>query len=189
MSEINTIIYESIIIIVITLIVFLFSYYFIKTIKHIYFWYWVPFVPSNNFKIDKLLEKIELKPWDKFIDIWCWDWKILEAVKKNYPENEVYWIENSPDIYKLAIKRKQKNWLDYKIIKWNFFKEDFSKYNKFYTFMIPYLMPKIWLKIRNECKKWTKLYSNAYQIKWEENFKKVEIKKDKYKSYLYVYEV
>lgn len=182
--------YQKIFLIVILIIIFLWlAYYFMKIIKQIYFWYWVPFVPSSDYKIDELVENMKLKKWQKFLDIWCWDWRILEKVKIKYPDNIVNWIENSPDIYKLAIKKKKINNLDYKIIKWDFFKEIFSDYDVIFTFMTPYLMKKIWKKIKNECKDWTLFYSNAYEIKWEKIFKTIKIEKWKYCSYLYIYKV
>jgi hypothetical protein len=183
-NSLNYIIISLRILILIITIIWIIHIY--KLIKHIYFWYWVPFVPTPDYKVQELSKIIKLSEWQNFLDIWCWDWKILEIMKKTYSNAKIYWIENSPGIYKLALNRKKKNNLEYNIIKWDFFLEDFSKYNIIYTFMIPYLMTKIWNKIKKECKPWTLFYSSAYEIKWVKEYQKIEIKEN---NFIYVYKV
>jgi hypothetical protein len=55
-----------------------------------------------------------------------------------------------------------------------------------YCYMIPYMMPKIWSKIKKECKKWTLFYTSSFDIKSEKYYKKIEIKKW---NHLYIYKV
>jgi SAM-dependent methyltransferase len=171
------------------IICFFALYLLIKVLTQPFYWYWVPFVPSSDNKVKKLVEILKLKKWQKFLDLWCWDWKILEAVKENYPESHVYWIENSPSPYNLALKRKQNNKLDYTITRKNFFNEDFSQYDVIYSYMISYLMKKIWKKIKKECKPWTLFYSSEFVIKWEKYYDMVHIKNEKYKGDIYIYKV
>lgn len=164
-------------------------YFVVKEMKQAFFWFWVPYVPTSDYRIKKFTETIKMKKWQKFLDLWCWDWRVLEEVKNKNPNNLVCWIENSPGPYRLALKRREENKLDYEIINTNFFKEDFSKYDIIYSFMIPYLMKRIWKKIKSECKKGTLFYSASFKIRGEKEHSIIEIKKDKYCSYIYVYRV
>jgi len=185
MNEITKyIILFLILILIIFIIIFI-----VNMIMQTYFWYWVPFVPSTDYKIKKLLEILKIEKWQKFLDLWCWDWKILEAVKLKYPQIDVYGIENSPKPYNLAIKRKQKNKLDYTIMWKDFFKVDFSEYDIIYCYMMDYLMKKIWTKIKSECKPGTLFYASEFEIKWEEFIEKINIEEKDYKGKIFVYKV
>jgi len=50
------------------------------------------------------------------------------------------------------------------MIRGDFFKEDWSEYEVIHCYLISYLMPKIWKKIKAECKPGTKLYSSAFEV-------------------------
>jgi hypothetical protein len=173
---------------VILIIIFIINF-MVNMIMQTIFWYWVPFVPSTDYKTKKLIEILKIKKWQSFVDLWCWDWKILEAVKDKFPEALVYWIENSPKPYNLALKRRKRNNLDYNLIQNNFFKEDFSIYDIIYSFLIPYLMNKIWIKIKSECKPWTLFYVSEFEIKGEKFIDKIIIEEKDYKWKIFVYEV
>lgn len=159
---------------------------FIKEFSQVLFWYWVPFVPTSDYKIEKLLENIELKKWQKFLDLWSWDGKVLEAIAKKFKWVDLYGIENSPFPYKESQERQSKNKLDYTVYKKDFFTEDFWKYDVIYSYTIPYLMKRIWKKIQRDCKPWTLFYSNSFEIKNQKAIKKVKTVKGRY---IYIYKV
>lgn len=175
--------------VVLTLLCVVIIRFFVTELKQTWFGYGVPFVPSADFKIEELLKNLELKKWQRFLDIGCWDGKILEAVKRKSPNNEVIGIENSPSPYKKALKRKQENGLDYTIIRWNFFKKDWSKYDIIHTYMMNHMMKRIRKKIQKECKNGTIFYSNAFAVKWVEPEKIIKIEKWKYQSRYLIYKV
>ncbi len=50
---------------------------------------------------------------------------------------------------------------------------------------MPYLMNKIWYKIETECKKWTLVYSNSFDIKSQIPINKFETTPGRY---IYVYQ-
>lgn len=189
MNEILKLLVFIILFIGFTLIIIILVKFIVDMIMQTYFWYGVPFVPSADYKTKKLLEILKIKKWQKFLDLWCWDWKVLEAVKAKFPQSDVYGIENSPKPYNLAIKRLKNNKLDYTIIWKNFFNEDFSKYDIIYCYMISYLMKKIWTKIKSECKAWTLFYSSEFEIKWEKYIDKILINEKDYKGKIFVYVV
>lgn len=164
-------------------------WYFIREVKQVYFGYGVPFVPSSDLKLEIFIKNLELKKWQKFLDIGCGDGKILEAVAKKFPQNILVGIENSPNPYQKALKKRAENGLDYQIIKWDFFKEDWSEYDVIHTYMIAYLMPKIWKKIQAECKNGTLFISNSFEIKWVQADKVLEVKNGKYSGKYFMYRV
>lgn len=159
---------------------------FSKILVQVVMGYWVPYVPTSDFKIKKFVEVLEIKKWQKFLDLWSGDWRILHAVWKKYRKIKLFWIENSFLPYRLSLKRKKENNLDYTVYRKDFFKEDFSKYDVIYSYTITYLMKKIWKKIKKECKPWTLFYSNSFEIKWEKPYKKFKASET---SLIYVYKV
>lgn len=177
---------EYILIFLVLLVLFILIIFFAKTFVQIIFWYGVPYVPTSDFKIDKFIEILEVKLWQKFLDLWSWDGRILEAVSKKNSGVKLFWIENSFLPYRLSLKRKKKNSLDYTVYRKDFFKEDFSKYDVIYSYTITYLMKKIWKKIKAECKPGTLFYSNSFEIKWEKPFKSFNASET---SKIYVYKV
>jgi len=160
--------------------------YIIKEIFQIIFGYWIPFVPTSDIKLKALIKNLSLKKNDKFLDLWSWDWKILQEIEKNFKWVKTYWIENSYFPYKESIERKQKNNLNYKIYKKNFFSHNFWEYDVIYCYILWYLMKKVWKKMKKECKPWTLLYSNSFEIKNEKPIKKIKTTKNRF---LYVYQV
>lgn len=127
-------------------------------------WYGVPYVPTPNIKISLLIENLNLKKWDLFIDIGCWDGIILEAVKKQFPEARVIGYEKSYRPYLDAIKKREKNWLDYEIRNEDFFLAGIKEANVLYSYMISYMMEKIWSKINSDCRDGTILISSSFPI-------------------------
>ena len=150
--------------------------------------YGVPFVRTNNNKIEKLLECIKLNKWDTFVDLGCGDGKILEAISKKFPKNTVIWYERSYYPYKLALERKGKNKLHYQVYQSDFFKESFENVNIIYTYLMPHLMKKIWKKMKAECPKGAFLYSSSFPVAWVKPIQIISINHKKSKN-IFVYKI
>lgn len=168
------------------IIIFLVIIFLSTTLVQLFMGYGVPYVPTPNHKIDKLIKILDIKKWQFFLDLWSWDGRVLEAVWKKYKWIKLFWIEKSFLPYRLSEKRKKKNNLDYTVYRKDFFKEDFSKYDVIYSYTISFLMKKIWSKIKRECKPWTLFYSNWFEIKWEKPYKQFKISET---SFMYVYKI
>lgn len=177
---------EYIIIFVLFIVTIFVTYLFVRTLMHIISGYGVPFVPTSDFKLQKLLDIIEWKSGDTFLDIWSGDGKIVQAVSEKFPDLKCTGIENSYFPYKLSLSKKEKSQGDYEILKKDFFKEDFSKYSIIYSYTISYLMEKIWKKIQAECKPGTLFYSNSFEIKNQKYYKKIAASET---SFIYIYKV
>jgi len=149
-------------------------------------WYGVPYVPTPDYRIEKLLSSLDLQTWQKFLDIGCGDGRVVESVAQKFSWAQCIGIENSPYPYYLAKKRRKKSLAHYEIKKGNFFWEDISEYNVIYCYLLPSLMKKVWKKIQSECKEGTLLYSSAFEIPWKSPEEKIFIKEN---TYFYVYKL
>jgi hypothetical protein len=78
---------------------------------------------------------------------------VLEAVKIRFPLAKVIGYEKSRRPYEDALRRREKNGLDYEIYYKDFFGSDISEARIIYSYMITYMMEKIWKKVNKECKK------------------------------------
>jgi len=149
-------------------------------------WYGVPYVPTPDYKVWKLLCHMGFEPKQKFLDIGCGNGKIVEAVKQKFPEVECTGIENSLFPYYLAKRKQKKSSQDYIILKGNFFRKDISQYDIIYCYLLPLLMKKVWKKIISECQPGTLLYSSAFEIPGVEMKERLSVWDGKW---VYVYEV
>lgn len=151
----------------------------------IFFWKGVPYVKSNKSISHLFLENISLDKNDVFVDIGCGNGQMLEQVKEKFPMTRVIWYEISPRPYQEALKRKKESNWEYEIYKKDFFKTDLWEATVIYSYTISYLMDKIWKKVSHDCKKWTILYSNSFEIKWVHPTK-IFTNEKKEKLYMYI---
>lgn len=146
----------------------------------------VPYIPSSDKRIKKLLNNLPQNNKLHFLDIGCGDGRVVEAVKTRFLWRNCVWIENSLYPYFRAKQVQKKSAYDYNIIKWNFFKKDIGKYNIIYCYLLPVYMKKVWQKVSSECQPGTLLYSTVFEVKNKKPKEKIHIKDEKY---FYVYEV
>lgn len=158
----------------IILLVFFFSFFSLA-----------PFLPTKTKDLERISNISKLKPWENFLEVWCWTAKVSIFVAKNNPENEIVWIELSPFLYVYSkiksILLKQKN---LKIIYWNALNLDFWKFDVIYIFWLDdTIKNKILPKIEKENRKNTRLLSYCFnpenekfdQIKHKESNKELAI--------------
>ena len=125
-----------------------------------------PWVPTRKKDIKKLVDILDLKAWDVFFEIWCWDWRVSHSVAKAFPKAKILGLELAYPMFIFAYLR----WIlypvkNYKVTLWNAFKKDFSAYDVIYVYGMP---DKMWAKIvpkfLSEAKSWAKLYSYVFSI-------------------------
>ena len=161
-------------------------YHFARDIAQGIWWYGIPYIHTPENKIHAVLCNLNLKEWDVFIDIGCGDGKLLEAVKMKFPNTQVIGYEKSYRPYQDAERRKELNWLDYELRNRDFFTSDISNATVLYSYMINYIMEKIWEKVQKECQPWTLLYSNSFRVKSYEPKSTIELSKS---AKIFIYEV
>ena len=125
-----------------------------------------PWVPTRKRDIERLCWILELKDWEKFLEIWTGDGRVAEAVAKKFPKNEITWIELAFPMYIIARIRKYfYGSANMKLKLANAFKEDFGQYEVMYVYGMP---DKMWEKIvpqfMSQAKPWAKLYSYVFSI-------------------------
>jgi len=129
-----------------------------------------PWVPTRKQDIERLLNILELKKGDNFLEIWCGDARVSKAVASKFNDSIVMGIELAFPMY-IAAKIRNINWPENLRIKLaNAFKQDFWKYDVIYVYGMP---DKMWAKIipkfLTEAKQGAKLYSYVFSIPEEYN--------------------
>ncbi len=177
----------SIIILVIVFVtVLMMLFYAFRELRQIISGYGVPFVPTPDHKVIKLLENVEFQEGQTFVDIGCGDGRILQAMSEKYPKGQIIGYENSKRPYKLALKRRDQCKGNYTVLNEDFFLASLENVDVIYVYMLTYLMPRIWKKIQEECKLGTLLYSSGFAISWETIYKTIDCSGN---QKIYVYKV
>lgn len=124
-----------------------------------------PWVPTRKKDIERLLGILDLKQWDSFLEIWCGDARVSQAVATKFKTTKVMGIELAFPMYIIA-KLRNIGWpknLEIKLA--NAFKQDFGDYDVIYVYGMP---DKMWAKIvpqfLTQAKQWAKLYSYVFSI-------------------------
>lgn len=134
-----------------------------------------PWVPTRSKDVVRLTNRLDLKKWEKFLEIGSWDGRISRAVARTFPASKVIWIEMTFPMFLYSYVRNTFSPIkNLKFIAWNAFKENFSSYDVIYVYGMPDKMSeKIVPKFILEAKKWAKLYSYVFSI--PEKYKKDSI--------------
>ena len=157
----------------ITIYIFLYYLLFILTIGVILVYFFtlianllvkVPFVPTSERIIKHIVKLAKLKKGEKVYDLGCGDGRFLiEAQKKTKTIATGYEVALLP--YYLAKIRKYFSGAKIKINMQNFLKANLADANVIYCYLGPDVMTTIGEKIKKECRKGTRLYSNSFSIK------------------------
>lgn len=172
----------------ISLIVFLafFILLLITVVVHMIFW--VPYVPTPNAVVDRMVASANLKQDETVFDLGCGDGRLLIAAEKHTKVRPVG-FEIAPMVYLLALIRKVLARSKSKLVYKSFFNADLSKADVIFCYLLPNVMPRLAEKIGKECKKGTRIISNTFHIHGMEP-KRVLAKEPKLGiPTIYVYEI
>lgn len=149
-----------------------------------------PFVPTKNSDLIRLLKIINLKKWEKFLEIGCGTGKVSLFFAKNFPQNEIVWIELSPLFYIISkIKVFFSGLKNIKIVYWNAMKLDFSKFDIFYVFWLPETVTnKLSPKLEREMKDTSRFYSYCFKMS-NDKFDEVRHKESSVLNSIYEYKI
>ncbi len=124
----------------------------------------VPFVPTKKRVMEKMIEISGLKKNDVVYDLGCGDGRLLfEAEKKNTIRAEGY--ELAPIPYLLARLKKIMRRSKTTIHMANFFNANLKDANIIFCYLGPETMERLYKKIKEECKKGTRIISNTFTVK------------------------
>lgn len=147
-----------------------------------------PWIPTRKKDLYRIVDVSWIKKWDIVYDLWSWDWKVLFAIADKI-DCKLIWIESYLPLFIFSILKKRIFYKDKNISfkLWNFFSYNLGDASHIYVFWLDSKMKKLEAKLRNDCKKWTKIISYAFDfLGWK------EIKKDKPTSKdlsIYIYEI
>jgi len=132
----------------------------ITTVAHI--WVPVPVVPTPNHIIDTALTMAKLKGDEVFLDMGAGDGRALILAKKRYPKITAIGTELIPTVWLYA---KLRIWLsrqDVTLLLQDARKQDISKADCIFLYLIPGIMDEIQTKFDKELKPGTKVLSYAF---------------------------
>lgn len=167
-------------------VVWFWIYHFAKDIAQWLSGNGIPYVRTPKEKIEALINSIELRSWDIFIDVGCWDGAILEAIEEKFPKAHIIGYEKSLRPFQEAMNRKKKNRHKYEVLHEDFFDADISNAKVIYSYMISYIMRRIWKKIQSECQPGTIFVSSSFPVPNIHPKEKILTAKG---GILYIYEV
>ena len=123
----------------------------------------VPYVPTNNRTVKKMIAAAKLTKKDVVFDLGCGDGRLLIAAEKNHVKRSIG-FEIAPLVYLLALARKFLSKSKAQIKFKNFFDTSISDATVVFCYLIPAVMPNLATKLQTECKKGTRIISNTFQI-------------------------
>lgn len=127
-------------------------------------WYsFAPWVPTLRRDMDRMLKIADLSEKDVFIELGSWDWRNCRYASFN-SWAKVIWVEMNPYLVwyskimaRLSLKNK-----DIEFNNADFYSVNLSEATVIYVYGMPWKMEKLALKLKSECKKWTKVISYAF---------------------------
>lgn len=123
----------------------------------------VPYVPTAQRTVAKMIEAAELEKGDKVYDLGCGDGRLLFAAEKATGLGGTG-CEIAPAIYLLALVRKLLSRSRAVIRFQNLFSADLSGSNVIFCYLIPDVMPRLAEKLKRECRPGTRIISNTFHI-------------------------
>lgn len=125
--------------------------------------YGVPYVPTPQSTVDKMVKLADLKKGDKVFDLGCGDGRLIFTAEK-ITKTPGTGYELAPIIYIIAqIKRFTKN-SKADIRMESLFKSDLSQADVLFCYLMPHMLKKLTKKILKECRPGTKIISHGFKI-------------------------
>ncbi len=147
----------------IALLLFLGFFVLLIATVFVHMFFLVPYVPSTNRVVQKMISAADLKPKETVYDLGCGDGRLLLAAEKKVKVKAVG-FEIAPLVFFLAFLRK---WIAHSKVQIHFvsfFAANLRRANVIFCYLIPNVMPRLAAKIKKECKKGTRIVSNTFHI-------------------------
>ncbi len=124
---------------------------------------WVPTRRKDFSRIDKLAK---LKEGDNFVDVGCGTGSLLVYLAKKYPQTNFVGIEIAWPLFLITYSKKIFfGCQNIELKNRDFFKCDFSDYNKFFVYgLTRKAFSRLSQKIKKECDSGTKIISYTFSI-------------------------
>ncbi len=121
-----------------------------------------PYVPSQNSSVEKMMDLAEIKPGQKSVDLGSGDGRVVIAMAKRGAEAHGY--DNNPLLVLLARRNVRRAGLAGKaFIHWgSFWKVDYAQFDIVAVYAMPYVMGRLYRKLKKALKPGSKIVSNAF---------------------------
>lgn len=126
-------------------------------------YFFVPFVPSSNAEVLKMVAAAQLKDGDHVLDLGCGDGRLLIEAEKNAKIKGIG-FELAPLVFILAFVRLKLSKCKSKVYLKNMFSADLSNADVIFCYLIPNIMQRITDKIKKECRPGTRIISNTFHL-------------------------
>jgi len=126
----------------------------------------VPYVPSPEDVVKRMLELTEVRSGDIVYDLGCGDGRILIAAVESFGAKEAIGYEISEDVYKKALQQVAKVTLQERItiINKDFFEADLSRANVITLYLNNFTNEKLRPKLEKEALPGTRIVSHDFSI-------------------------
>jgi ribosomal protein L11 methylase PrmA len=127
----------------------------------------VPYVPTPDTVVKKMLEIAGVGPEDIVYDLGCGDGRILISAVKDFNAKKAVGIEKDDERIKEALRNIKENKLEEKIVirKGNFFEENISEATVVTMFLLTNVNEILKPKLKNELKKGVRIVSHEFEIR------------------------
>lgn len=131
-----------------------------------------PYVPSRHATVERMMDLAEIRPGDKTVDLGSGDGRIVIAMAQRGAEAHGY--DNNPFLVFLARRRiRQAGLSKQAFIHWgNFWKVNYTPYDIVSVYAMPYIMKRLFRKLKRELRPGAKIISNAFAFPNEKPAKK-----------------
>jgi len=146
----------------------------------------VPWVPTRDEVVEKLLELLKPQPGDRVYDLGCGDGRIAIAVAKRYPDAHVRCLEIRQDLVEKAKANARDKKARVEIIRADFFSYNIGDADIVYMYLLTSVNQKLRPKLEEELKPGTVVVTLDFPIpEWSE-VARVELPRS-WQRTLYVY--
>ena len=127
-------------------------------------WRGSPYVPTDNSKLARILEKAHLKRGQLFIDLGCGDGRIAHMAARKYHLRAVGIDVNPFLIFVARLIGRLRKLNNTHFICQDIFSTDISKADVIYIFLMPNLINKLQTKIKSDTKRGAMVISHGFKI-------------------------
>lgn len=131
-----------------------------------------PYVPSKNTSVERMMELANIKKGDKTADLGSGDGRIVIAMAQHGAEAHGY--DNNPVLVWVARRNiRRAGMSDTAFIHWkSFWKIKYDTFDTVTVYAMPYIMNRLYRKLKKELKPGSKIISNAFAFPNQEPLKK-----------------
>lgn len=128
-----------------------------------------PWVPIRSFDIDNLLDDLDLKPGELFVELGCGDGRLLAAASKRGARSVGY--EINPALWLIAWVRNAQN-PDVSVRLGNLWSYSLHEADAVMVFLVPRTMARLGTKVEAEMRQHTRLASYIFPLPDRKPFRK-----------------